>query len=672
VTLATALLKELVVAYAVGVGVVLVLLRLRVPVVVGFLVAGVLLGPHGLGLVRDVEGVSTLADVGVVILLFTIGVEMNLSRLLKSGVTLLGVGLGQMALATLGTAAILAGTGAGWGSAIAIGLLLAASSTTLLLRVLGESGEAETPHGRLAIGVSLVQDLCVVPTMILLPLLAGAGAGPTGALLAVGKAALVLVGTVVLARWVVPRVFELVVSTRSRELFALAVILLCLGTAFLAGLAGLSLALGAFLGGVVVSGSPYAQQVLGEIKPLRDGLAGLFFIGVGMLLDAGWVAAHAPTVLGALGALVLFKLTTAGLPALVAGFGLRISFLTGVALAQVGEFSFVLVNETKRLGLTDDATSQMILAVAVLSMAVAPFVYRGAVPLAPFLDRISRGRVRRRLEDVNVAPEHGDHVILLGYGLTGRNVAAALAHHGRPFVVVEMNPETVRRERAVGVPILFGDAGHAEVLEKAGVHSARLLVVAINDPPGARRVVDLAKRMRPELKVLVRTRFAQDAEELLALGADDVVPEELETSIELFARALKAYDLPQEAIERSVRHMRLTQSVRSRAAVDGMASSSARALAGVELETHVVGPGAPADGKTIAELELGRRLGVTVVGVTRAGDLLPEVGAATRLEAADVVVVVGKPERLVAVAELFRPRMPPAAEGEGASEGTAP
>lgn len=656
-----ALLEELVIAYGVGVLVVLLLHRLRVPVLVGFLIAGVVLGPHGAGLVHDVEAVGALADIGVVILLFTIGVEMSLSRVVRMGAGLLIAGLLQMTLTAGGVALPAWLVTDRWTAALTIGLLVAASSTTLLLKILEDRGEAESPHGRLALGISIVQDLCVVPIMILLPLLGGAPREPRETALAIGKAVAVLAGTVVLARWVVPRVFEAVVNVRSRELFALTVLFLCIGTAWIAGLAGLSLALGAFLGGLVVAESPYSQQVLGEMLPLRDGLAGLFFIGVGMLLDLGHAAHHAGEVAAAVVGILLLKTLVTGAAIAVAGYGLRIAVLVGIALAQVGEFSFVLSREAGRLGLLDEAAQQLFLAAAVLTMAVSPFAYRGAGRLADAADRLGRGRIRRRLESDELPAHGGDHVILLGFGVTGRNVAKALDHHGRPWVVVEINPETVRRERAAGTPVLYGDAGHPEVLAKAGIAAARLLVVAINDAASARRVVELAKRMNPKVRVLVRTRYVREVPELIALGADDVVPEELEASVELFARALRAYDLPHEAVERSVQAIRAGQAIRPRDAFGGVGSAAARALAGVDLETHVVGPGAPADGKTLGELDVHRLHGVTIVGVTRFGDLLPDVTASTRLQAADVVVVVGRPERLAAAGVLFHPPTP----GEG-------
>ncbi len=593
--MANGLLSELVVAYGVGALVVLLLLRLRVPTVVGFLAAGVILGPHGLELVGDVDAVQALADIGVVILLFTIGVEMSLVRLLRMGSSLLvACGL-QMGLTTAGVALPVHLGGASTAQAVVFGLLVAGSSTTLVLRVLGERGETDAPQGRVAVSISILQDLAVVPIMVLLPMLGGAQTDAVETLVSVGKALGVIAATAVLARYVVPPLFEAVVNTRNRELFALAVIFLCLGTAWGANAAGLSLSLGAFLGGLVVSESPYSQQIMGEMRPLRDGLSGLFFIGVGMLLDLGQ-AAGAPLEVGVtLLAVVTGKAVLAAIAIVVAGYGVRTAVLAGAALAQVGEFSFVLAREAVGLGLLDAAAEQRFLAVAVLSMAASPAVYRLAVPLAERASRRWSERLRTRVsvDAVDGASKHG-HVIVVGFGLTGRHVARALTDHGIDYAAIEMNPQTVRVERAAGVPILYGDAGHAQVLEKAGAARAKMVVVAISDFPGTKRVVATSKALRPDLPVIVRARYLREVPAFQALGADDVVPDELETSVEIFARVLKGYGLPSDAIERTVQAVRSETfaQVRSTAARTGVTASRVAAVAAaVDLETHVVGPG---------------------------------------------------------------------------------
>ncbi len=669
------LLRELVVAYGVAVAAVLVLHRLRVPSVVGFLAAGVVLGPHGMGLVTEVGAVESLAEIGVVVLLFTIGVEMSLSRVLRMGAAMLVAGGLQIVLSAAGAAIPLGLLDGAWGRAATLGILVSASSTTLVLRTLSEHGELDAPHGRLAAGIALVQDLFVIPVMVLLPALSGAGAdgagsaGAGGALLDLARALAVVAATLFGARIVVPRVLEAVVNTRSSELFALTVILLCLGTAYGASLAGLSLALGAFLGGLVVSESPYSHQALGQLLPLRDGLAGLFFVGVGMLLDARWAAANAPMVLGAVAAIVLVKtVATAGAVA-AAGYGVRTAVLAGVALAQVGEFSFVVAQQARSLDLLDDATQQLFLASAVLTMAASPFLYRAAPWVAARLERLPRlkGLGRRGLSNPEGPLPASDHVIVVGFGLGGRNVVRALEANGLGYTIVEMNPGTVRRERAKGRPVLFGDAGHPEVLQKAGIHAARVVLVAISDAAATRRIVAQAKTLEPRVHVVVRTRYVKDVGDLRALGADEVVPEELEASVEMFSRVLRRYRLPREAIDRSEREIRSDAYAVLRSAVPswGVVEDLAREVPQVDLESHVVGPGAPADGKTIGDLQIRKRHGVTVVGVRRAGQPLPDPDASTLLLAGDVVSVLGAPGRLAEVAPLFRPPLPEPDPGVG-------
>lgn len=665
------LLTELVIAYGVGALVVLVLLRLRVPTVVGFLVAGMILGPYGLKLVRDVASVQGLADIGVVILLFTIGVEMSLARLLRMGATLLvACGL-QMVVTTAGVALPLALAGDGWPKAVVLGLLIAGSSTTLILRVLGDRGETDAPQGRVAAGVSILQDLAVVPIMVLLPVLGGGDADLSDTFLSVGKALGIIGVSTLLAHRVVPWIFEAVVNTRSRELFALCVIFLCLATAWGAAAAGLSLALGAFLGGLILSESPYSQQILGEMRPIRDGLSGLFFIGVGMLLDLGALAAAPVAVLTTLVAVVAGKAFLCAVAVAIAGYGVRTAVMAGVALAQVGEFSFVLARQAVDLGILDRAAEQQFLAVAVLSMVSLPFVYRLAAPLATVLSRRFGGLLKTRIavDPPDTAGKRG-HVVVVGYGLTGRHVVRALAEHGLDYAVVEMNPETVRAERAKGLPILYGDAGHPQILERAGAMDARMVVVVISDFPGTKRVVAAAKQLRRDLPVVVRARYMREVPAYQALGADDVVPDELETSVEIFARVLHRYDLPASAIERTVQAVRADTfaQIRSTAARGGLTPSRVSAVASMDLETHVVGPGAPAAGRTLADLALPLHHGITVVSVRREGEAMAAPGPSTRLEVADVVVVLGPPDRLAAAADLFRP--PRIDDDVGAGQGT--
>lgn len=567
-------LADLVIVFAVAAAVVFAFGQFRLPSVVGLLVAGVLVGPYGLSLVSDLHVVEVLAEIGVVVLLFTVGLEFSLSRLLVMLPTMGRVGLPQI----VGTTVLV--TVATWWylgtlpQAVFAGMLVAMSSTAIVLKLLADRGETATPHGRLAIAVLLLQDLVVVAAMLAVPLLASAAGiqAPTAADATVRHAAglfanpaasvaaglAVVVAVLAVGRLVVPRILHEVVRLRNRELFLMTIVLACLGTAAITAQAGLSLALGAFLAGLVLSESEYGHQAFTEVLPFRDTLASLFFVSVGMLLDIRFLAEHAPLVAVTVLAIVLGKATMTAIPAILAGYPPRTSLLAGAALAQVGEFSFVLGSRGAEAGLLDRDDYQTFLAAAVLTMAITPLL---AAVLPGWLDRLSRTRFCGWWLADRAPPasrqELADHVIIAGFGLNGRNLAAALTEFGVSFVVLELNPETVRRERAHGLDIHYGDCTRAAVLEHAGIARARAYVLAISDAASTRRSVRIARELAQGVRIIVRTEYVLEVEELRHLGADDVIPAEFETALALFDRVLSIYDVPEATVDELTDRMRL-------------------------------------------------------------------------------------------------------------------
>ena len=566
-------LADLVIVFAVAAAIVFAFGQFRLPSVVGLLVAGVLVGPYGLSLISDLHVVEVLAEIGVVVLLFTVGLEFSLSRLLVMLPTMARVGLPQI----VGTTVLV--TAATWWylgtlpQAVFAGMLVAMSSTAIVLKLLADRGETATPHGRVAIAVLLLQDLVVVAAMLAVPLLAtAAGVDPPAEAAAVSHggglfanpfasvaAGLALVVAVLaVGRLVVPRILHEVVRLRNRELFLMTIVLACLGTAAITAQAGLSLALGAFLAGLVLSESEYGHQAFTEVLPFRDTLASLFFVSVGMLLDIRFLADHAALVAATVLAIVVGKAAMTAVPALLAGYPPRTSLLAGAALAQVGEFSFVLGSRGAQAGLLDRDDYQTFLAAAVLTMAVTPLL---AAALPGWLDRLSRSRWCGGWLADQTPPtsrqELADHVIIAGFGLNGRNLAAALTECGVPFVVLELNPETVRRERAHGLDIHYGDCTRAAVLEHAGIARARAFVLAISDAASTRRSVRIARELAAGLRIIVRTEYVLEVEELRHLGADEVIPAEFETALALFDRVLAIYDVPAATVDDLTERMRL-------------------------------------------------------------------------------------------------------------------
>ena len=568
-------LADLLVVFAVTAVVVFLFGQARLPSVVGLLVSGVLVGPYGLSLVADVETVQLLAEIGVVVLLFTVGLEFSMSRLVVMLPLMARIGLPQIVgttlLVTLATWWYL-GTAA---QAVFAGLLVAMSSTAIVLKLLADRGETGTPHGRIAVAVLLLQDLLVVVAMLAVPLLADAAGtqpGPAAPAHAAAHSAplfanpvagivaglVVVAGVLVAGRRIVPVVLHEVVRQRNRELFLITIVLVCLGTAAITAQVGLSLALGAFLAGLSLAESEYGHQAFTEVLPFRDTLASLFFVSVGMLLDIRFLLANVPLVAATVVAIIIAKMLVTAVPAWLAGFPVRTSLLAGAGIAQVGEFSFVLGSRGAEAGLLDAGDYQTFLAAAVVTMAATPVV---TATLPWLLERLARtaGWARRLLEMPfeQEGPALADHVVIAGFGLNGRNLAAALGEFGVPHVILELNPETVRRERLAGRDIRYGDCTRAAVLAHASLERARAYVIAISDPASTRRSVRIAREIAPAVRILVRTEHLAEVDELESLGADDVIPAEFETALALFDRVLGIYDVPEPTIDGLLAKMRL-------------------------------------------------------------------------------------------------------------------
>ncbi|MFH2126476.1 MAG: cation:proton antiporter, partial [Pseudomonadota bacterium] len=539
------------------------------------------------------------------------------------------------------------------GAAVFDGMLVALSSTAIVLNLLQARGELDAPHGRTSLGVLIFQDMAVIPMLLIAPLLAGgaaAGAQSGWLLLAKGAAVIVVMG--VAARWLVPWLLERTVAARNRELFLITVVLICFAVAWLTASAGLSLALGAFLAGLIISESPYSHQAVSNVLPLRDLFVSVFFVSIGMLMDLSFLWANLWLVPLAALVVIALKTITGGVATLALGLPFRVALATGFVLAQVGEFSFVLAHTGMTHGLISKAHYQIFLNISVLSMLFTPAGVALASRLASRLTTMPH-----KLPDMG-DPVHAmrDHVIVVGYGINGRNVARAARLAGIPYVVAEMNPATVRKEKAKGVPIVYADATHEPMLAYLGVNRARVLVSVIADPAATRRVVATAKTMNPALYVIARTRFVQEVPELRKLGADEVIPEEYETALEIFVRLLRRFMVPQGEIESFVTELRAESygMLRQPEPAGSAASELSRLLSDAQVITLRVHPGSVADGCEVGKLDLRRQHGVTLLAVGRGPEIIAEPGAQTTLLADDLVVLLGMPQRLAAGRDLFR------------------
>lgn len=624
---------------------------LRLPPMLGYLLVGVLVGPHALGLIPDTQDTRYLAEFGVVFLMFSIGLEFSLPKLLTMRGAVFGFG-GAQVLVTLGivlSASLAAGLP--WMTGVALGGALAMSSTAIVSKMLVERLELQSPHGRQIVGVLLFQDLAVVPLLILIPALAR-GDGNLGVSMAAAgvKAAVVLGVLLFLGQRLMRPWFNLVARQKSSELFMLNVLLVTLGLAYLTEVAGLSLALGAFLAGMLISETEYRYVVEDDIKPFRDVLMGLFFVTIGMLFNLDVVMANLAWVLLVLLALLVVK------AAVIAGLGIlfrhqpAVALRTGLGLAQAGEFGFVLLSQAGGLHLVEPRVMQVVLAAMLLSMLLAPFLIQNAdLIIQRFYKGEWAGRARE-LHDIAVKSfTVTGHVIICGYGRSGQNLARFLDQESVPFIALDIDPQRVRQAAAAGESVVYGDAGRREVLIAAGLNRAKAVVVTYADVPSAMKILSHIQQVRPDLPVIVRTVDDADLGKLLEAGAAEVVPEVLEGSLMLASHALMLMGIPLSRVLRRIREVREQRYGLFRGFFRGATDENLEAgeSAQPRLLTLMINPTAPSVGKTLGELGLDEFL-VEVVSVRRRNIRGLSPGPETRIEAGDVLVLRGVGENLAA------------------------
>ena len=649
------LLPDIVAIFCLSIGVLLVCHQIKIPPIVGFLLTGVLCGPTALGLVQNPHAVELLAEIGVVLLLFSIGLEMSGEELMRLKRPVFVGGTAQVVLtigAFMGLGVLIGQT---WQESMMYGFLASLSSTAIVLSRLQQKAQSESPQGRLDFSVLIFQDIAVVPMMLAIPILAGEGDTDIwGMLISAGRTLVILVGGWLLARHVVPRVMQLVLRTRSKELMLMTVLGLCFAIALGTASLGLSLALGAFLAGLLLSGLEYSLNVLEGILPFKDVFTSLFFISVGMLLDVDFLVHHLDKVFLFAALLILLKSVLSLPPMLLVGYPLRVSILAAMSLAQIGEFSFVLASSAVNGGLMDDDAYQMFLAASIVTMILTPTVMEAAPKVASFVSRY----LHLPIDEEAAAPKDEslkDHLIIVGFGVGGKHLARTAREAGIPYVILEMNPDTVSRYGGKE-PIHGGDASKPLVLEHFGIRNARVIAVVISDPSAVRAITAVARKLNPKVHIVVRTRFLGEVDALRRLGANDVIPEDFETSIEVFSRVLGYYLVPRQTIERfvnSIRHEYYNMARQLRMTGMDLPSLADEVLTGLEVVACKVEPGCALDGKRLTDTSLRRKYGVTVVGIRHAGQIIPSPGGDAFLHGDDTVFLFASPASLTTVMPFF-------------------
>ena len=660
------LIANILIVFAVALFVGMIFNRIKVPPLVAFILTGAIVGPYGFSVIKGQDQVASLAELGIILLLFTIGLEFSFKDLWKiRSIAIVGGAL-QVALSFAFFCVLAVMMGLPANQAILMGFLFSLSSTAIVLKLLHQRGEMDSPHGSIALGILIFQDLMAIPMIMAIPVLASIPQlSPTplfsGEALVwlILKDLFIVLILVALAKWVIPRVRHEIARTRNQELFLLVVILTCFGVAWMVSFTGMSLAIGALLAGLIISGSEYSHQAASIILPFRDIFTSFFFISVGMLVDIRFLAANLWVVIFLIVIAIVAKALLATAAPLALGYPLRTAAMTGLALAQVGEFSFIIAQGGFDAGILPSGIYQMFLMVALMTMAATPFVIGIGQPVTgwlcqvPALSRVARGTC---VADENgKTPPKTDHLVIIGYGVTGRNLARTAFSSGISYSIIELNPDLVTSARNEGESVVFGDATSDGVLVHAGIPAARIAVVAINDPVATRKIVGHCRRLNPGLTIIVRTRYVSEAKDLQTLGANEVIAEEFETSVEIFTVVLNKYFVPRDQIETFIHDVRADgyQMLRSRSAIQGTLPDLVRHIPHITITSLTVEPGSVLDGVSLGGYNLRKRTNLLILAIQRGPETITSLSGETQLLAGDITIIYALPEDIAKGAALF-------------------
>ncbi len=648
------ILLNILIIFSISIVVIYLCNRLKIPTIIGLLITGIVVGPYGLQIIKSSADVEILAEIGIITLLFTIGLELSFEEIASLKRAIL-VGVLQVIITIIIVTAIML-VWTSLSNAVFLGFIVSLSSTAVVLKVIQELALSESPHGRISLAVLIVQDIAIVPLMLFIPLLAGVTKHsiPVEMFKLIVKGSLIVVIVIILARYVIPKLLFEIAKTRSRELFIITIVTICLAVTLATNALGMSVELGAFLAGIIIAASEYSGQTFSSMMPFRDLFTSFFFISIGMLLNPMVVATDIVTVANFSVSILIIKIIIISMIVLAFGYPLRIALLTGFALSQIGEFSFILAQIGMSYALLSQVEYQLFLSVTIIAMGITPYLIKYSPTFVdmllkiPFPENFRKGFLYNADEEIHAIK---DHIIIVGYGINGRNVSVAAKAIKIPYIIIEMNPETVKRERKVGENIIYGDASQEDLLRQVNITSARVLVIAIADRSAIKRIIVLARQINPHIHIIVRARFVGDMKELLELGANEVIPEEYETSIEIFARVLQYYRVPRNDIEAMIESIRAKgYAMLRKLHVDVYKDLP---IAEIDMQAVRVCPGSPVVGKTIGQMQFRKVHKFSVVAIKRNDAVIANPGADDGIQSDDILYVVGSREAIIkAVKEL--------------------
>lgn len=631
-------IKDIVIILLVSLPIIYLFKKINIPSILGFLVAGVIIGPFGLKLISNIQNIKAMAEVGVMLLLFSIGLEVSLAQLVKMKRMLFYAGGLQILITISITSAILYLFKIQLNQAVFYSMLISLSSTAIVLKLLSDRNELETPYGKISLVILIFQDLAIVPMLILLPIISGSSSITFSKILLQMAYAFASVAVIViLAKLLMPKILHQLVKLRVREALTVGTILLLLGTAYLTYTMGLSFAIGAFIAGLILSESDYSHQITAEILSLKDVFNSIFFVSVGLLLNLQFVFNYIFLLLCVTAGIIILKASIITILVKVMKYPIRIAVMTGLVLSQVGEFSFVLSQAGLKLNLISADFYNAFLASSIFTMILTPFFIKLAPVLGYKIGSIES--VSKKNEGSSISGQ----VIIVGFGINGKNLARVLRETGISYIVIEMNPQIYKEEKERGERIIFGDVIREEILLVAGLKNALVIVYAISDPVASKRSLQIAKRINPNVYAIIRTRYIFEIDDLKHLGADIVIPEEFETSLQIFSKVLERLHIPLNIIMKQVSILRgeSYSMMRMESTVSNSLTNIDELLAAGLTETFYITEDNIHKGDTMKQIDLRAKTGATIIAIVRGETTITNPLSEEKIMPHDTIVLTG-------------------------------
>jgi len=650
-------LKDIVIIFALSSLVNYLFTRIKVPTIIGYLLTGVLVGPKLMGIIKAPQEIELMAEIGVVLLLFMIGMEFSLNHLFKIRRRVFLGGFLQVTLTTLLTTLLTHTYDLSWKSSLFIGFLTALSSTAVVLKILQDRSEITSNYGRTVLGILIFQDVLLVPLMLFTPFLGGGEIDYGSQLFLLAIKSVFIIGFLYVGnRWLMPKLLHKIAMTRNQELFMMIVLLICLSVALLTYQMGMPLAFGAFLAGLMISESEYSHDAFGNLITFRDTFTSFFFVSIGMLLDLSFVADHFAVIMAAVAVVVILKMLVGGLTAFLLGHTFKGTILVGVALSQVGEFSFILAKLGKDFSILDDYFYQLFLAVAVITMSISPFVIQLGSRISAFLLLLPIPKWMIDglfpLKQIDI-PQLQNHLVLIGKDSRAQNLSKMAKYYNLPYVSIVFDPEIARQRQLKGETVVYGDAFNIPILEKASVGNAHIVVISIGKLDVLKVIIDKVRQLNKHAAIVVRTRHIEDIEALYKIGATQVIPEEFETAIDLFERVMANFLLPRTEIDSAIDKIRSDHYGIFLEETSTTKFNISKDIPDIEIIPMEVTKSAKIIGKTLSGSRLREQYGITLVALKREQRVIDHPKPTLTFSEGDVAYLLGKTEQISGVAELF-------------------